>query len=87
MKKYLVLMIASSLIAGVSCQVKIDMEKETDAINKVIEDEIRASFNGDYETRTTVFVHEPYLLWLQATKTGYRYFNGRDDLISEAKNL
>jgi hypothetical protein len=34
MKKYLVLMIAFSLIAGVSCQENIDMEKTSDAIKK-----------------------------------------------------
>ena len=80
-------MIAFTLIEGVSCQEKIDREKETDAIKKVIEDEIRASFNGDYETWTTFFIHEPYLLWLQATKTGYSYSNGWDDLNTEAKKF
>jgi hypothetical protein len=53
----------------------------------VIEDEIKVSFIGDYETWTTFFVHEPYLLWLQSTITGYSYFKGWDDLNGEAKNL
>ena len=88
MKKIIVSIFALSLIAGsASCQEKIDIEKEKIAIKAVIEGEIKASFEGDFESRTNFFVHEPYLLWLQAHQKNFTYAKGWQEINSMAKEF
>ena len=86
MKKIFYSILALLLIAGsYSCQEKIDIEKEKEAIKAVIEGEIKASFDYDYESWTNFFVQESYLFWLQAGHKGYTYGKGWEDINSAAK--
>ena len=87
MKKIIFPMFVLMLIAGSSCQEKIDIEKEKEAIKAVIEGEIKASFDGDYETWTTFFVHEPYTFWLQASQERYSNWKGWEEISSTAKDF
>jgi hypothetical protein len=87
MKKYLLTLFAIILLAGTSCQEKIDIEKEKEAIKAVIEGEIKASFNGDYDTWTTFFAHEPYAFWLQANNERYVSWKGWEEINSNAKEF
>jgi hypothetical protein len=87
MKKYLISLIVLGFLAGTSCQEKIDIEKEKEAIKAVIEGEIKASFDGDYETWTTFFVHEPYTFWLQASQGGYSSWKGWEEISSNVKDF
>jgi hypothetical protein len=61
------LLIPLVLIYGItiSCQKKIDVTKEENAIKAVIEGEIKASFDGDYNAWEGFFVKEPYIVWMQ----------------------
>jgi len=64
-----------------------DNAKEDAAIKSVIEGEINASFNGDYNNWTSFFVHQPYLVWMQAWKDGKSCMKGWDKIGSEGKTF
>ena len=85
MKKYVLTLFALILLAGTSCQEQIDIEKEKEAIKAVIEGEIKASFDYDYESWTNFFVQESYLFWLQAFPKKYYYMKGWQDISSRVK--
>jgi hypothetical protein len=61
--------------------------KEEAAIKAVIEGEIKASFDGDYDTWTSFFVHEPYMVWMQAWKDGKACWKGWQEISTQAKNF
>jgi hypothetical protein len=85
MKTKLFILLVLILVMTMSCQKKIDMAKEEEAIKTVIEAEINASFNGEYEKWSTFFVQEPYLVWMQAWKEGYTCMKGWQDIGTSAK--
>jgi hypothetical protein len=87
MKKLItgILLALMVLVFFISCQPKIDVNAEQEAIKAVIEGEINASFNGEYEKWASFFVHEPYVLFLQAGKTGYVNLKGWEELSSSAQ--
>jgi hypothetical protein len=64
-----------------------DNSKEEAAIKAVIEGEIKASFNGDYNTWEGFFVHEPYVVWMQGWKEGYACWKGWQDISNSAKTF
>jgi hypothetical protein len=78
---FVILLFNCFLIKG-----QTDNPKEEAAIKAVIEGEIKASFNGDYSTWEGFFVHEPYLVWMQAWKDGYASSVGWDEIGTQAKN-
>jgi hypothetical protein len=69
-----------------ACKSKVDIPREQESIKAVIEGEINASFDGDYDKWTSFFVHEPYVLFLQANKNYYVDLKGWDTLSISAKN-
>jgi hypothetical protein len=81
-----ILMAVVPAICFFSCQPKVDMAKEETAIKAVIEGEINASFNGEYDTWTTFFVHESNVIWMQATNEKFWYWKGWDEISSQMKN-
>ena len=85
MKKYLLPLVVLATLFITSCEEKIDILKEEEAIKAVIEGEINASFNGDYETWTTFFAQEPYTFWLQANREGYVNCKGWEEINSHMK--
>ena len=87
MKKYLFPLVVLATLFIISCEEKIDIEKEKEAIKAVIEGEINASFDGDYETWLTFFAHEPYTFWLQASKGGYSSWKGWEEINLNAKQF
>lgn len=85
MKTRLLIVSALVLWAFTSCEEKIDTAKEEAAIKAVIEGEIKASFDGNYDDWASYFVQEPYLLWMQAWKEGYGGWRGWQDIGTQAK--
>jgi hypothetical protein len=85
MKKSLSVLVVIALFICPTLKGQIDNAKEEAAIKAVIEGEINASFNGDYDTWASFFVHEPYVVWMQAWKDGYISYKGWQDVSSSAK--
>jgi hypothetical protein len=88
MKKIIFLFFAVLVITGCTPPVEeIDVAKEEEAIKAVIEGEINASFDGDYETWTNFFAHKPYTFWLQAGQGGYVCWKGWEEISSNGKDF
>jgi len=86
MKKSLSVLFVIALFICPSLKGQTDNAKEEAAIKAVIEGEINASFNGDYNTWASYFVHESYVVWMQAWKDGYGSWVGWDEISKQAKN-
>jgi hypothetical protein len=71
MKKYLIALITCSLLAGVSCQEKMDIEKEKEAIKAVMEEERSAFFDRDFSRYEATWIQEP---------TSRKYFMGESGI-------
>ena len=76
MKKIIFSILALSLIAGSSCQEKIDIEKEKEAIKAVIEQTSAAYHEADYDQIINNWIHEPYVLASNASKDDQWHFRG-----------
>jgi hypothetical protein len=85
MKTKLIVLLVIVMGMTMSCQKKIDVAKEEEAIKTIIEAEINASFNGEYEKWAAFFVQEPYLVWMQAWKEGYSCMKGWQNIGTSAK--
>lgn len=85
MKTKALIPLALAFFVLTSCKEKIDTSKEEVAIKAAIEGEIKASFDGDYEKWAPFFVHQPYLLWMQAWKEDYVIKKGWLDISSSTK--
>ena len=72
-------------LVGTSFQKKVDNAKEETAVKGVIEGEINASFNGEYDHWSSYFVQEPYLVWMQSWKDGYLSLKGWKDISASGK--
>ncbi|MBE0679432.1 MAG: nuclear transport factor 2 family protein [Bacteroidales bacterium] len=72
MKKYLLLFTAFILIASTSCQKKVDIEKEKEAIMAVIQAESETARDGDVDGLISCYIQDEYntRLILQSD-TGY----------------
>ncbi len=82
MKKYLFFLFAIILLAGTSCQEKIDIEKEKAAIIAVIEEETEAFFDNDINRLGALHVQDETNIRLTATKSGYTYEVGWEKVSS-----
>jgi len=80
MKKYLLTLFALILLAGTSCQEKIDIEKEKAAIIAVIEEETNACIAGDFKRQSETYVQDETTVRLTAGKNSYEYYIGWEDL-------
>ena len=70
MKKYGLTLFALILLAGASCQEKIDIEKEKAAIIAVIEEETNAHFARDIDRHEECFVQDETAVGIMAGKDG-----------------
>ena len=70
MKKYVLTLFALILLAGTSCQEKIDIEKEKAAIIAVIEEETNAHFARDIDRQNECFVQDETSVGVFAGKDG-----------------
>lgn len=88
MKKLVIFFLTGLMILFLlnSCNSKVNVTKEEESIKAVIEGEIIASFDGDYDKWTTFFVHEPYVLFLQSNKNYFMNLKGWDTLSVSARN-
>jgi len=82
MKFFLWTLIVLILIAGTSCQEKIDIEKEKAAIIAVIEEETEAFFDNDIDRLSANHVQDETNIRLTATKSGYTYDVGWEKINS-----
>ena len=70
MKKYVFALLAIVLLAGASCQEKIDIEKEKAAIIAVIEEETNAYLDRDFDRQNECFIQDETAVGILAGKDG-----------------
>jgi len=75
------------LFAGTSCQEKIDVSKEKEAIKTVLEKATKAWLDRDFETMTSVWVQDETATRLNATKGVYGITEGWDNQESRYKTF
>ena len=85
MKKYVLTLFALILLAGTSCQEKIDIEKEKEAIIVVIEEETDAYLDRDFDRLAATWVQDETIIRLGASKSGYGYWVGWEEIGSDIK--
>ena len=78
--KKLILIATIIFLAGTSCQEKIDIEKEKEAIKAVIEQESKAYFNQDYVAMGETIVKEPSSVKMYMTQKGQFRYEGWDKI-------
>ena len=86
MKKYVFALFALILLAGNSCQEKIDIEKEKAAIIAVIEEETNAYMAGDFIRLSETYVQDETTVRLAADKNDFVYYVGWEDLSAFLKS-
>jgi hypothetical protein len=64
------------LFAGFSCQEKMDIEKEKEAIKAVIEEETRAYLDQDFERLAKTHLHDETSFRMSIGKDGYQTIIG-----------
>ncbi len=82
MKKYGLTLFALILLAGTSCQEKIDIEKEKEAIKAVIEEETNGFMDRDFDRMAATFVEDSTNIRLSASKSGFSYYVGWEEISS-----
>ena len=82
MKNYLLTLFAIILLAGTSCQEKIDIEKEKEAIMAVIQEEGDAFAAKDMERLFAVHVQDSLDTRLSLSKNNYTILAGWDEIKS-----
>lgn len=85
MKKYVLTLFALILLAGTSCQEKIDIEKEKEAIKIVLEEETNAALDSDFDRLAATYVQDETNVRLSASKSDYLYVVGWEELGSGFK--
>ena len=78
MKKIIFPLLALSLIAGSSCDEKIDIEKEKEAIIAAIENESNSAHNKDFDSWSKSVLQDESLTLLSAGKGSCRFEVGWD---------
>lgn len=79
MKTQLISLITLVILAGTSCQQKIDVEKEKAAIIAVIEEETDAFYNRDFERLAATHVQDETNTRLDVGRYGYAVSTGWDN--------
>ena len=85
MKKIIFLILALSLIAGSSCQEKIDIEKEKEAIKAVIENALNSAYAKDLAQKSKSFLQDESFIICGADKNSYYYDVGWEEVGSGFK--
>ena len=80
MKKYFLLFAAIMLIAGTSCQQKVDIEKEKEAIMKVVQAESETARNGDVDGLKSCYIQDEYNTRLNVGRESYNIITGWEQL-------
>ncbi len=78
MKKYLVSVIVIILLGCISCQEKIDIEKEKEAVKTAIESFVNYRSELDYAGYINAWVDEPYSFISWAGKDGHTFMHLED---------
>jgi len=85
MKKNITILISLFIIIFVSCNNRIDTEKEKDAIIAVIENETNSHFAKDFEQQSKSFLQDESLIVLVSRKGGYGYAVGWNQISKSIK--
>ena len=80
MKMNFIALFTFILFAGISCQEKIDMEKEKEAIKTVIEEVTDAWLTRDFDRLAFTFVQDEFATRLRTGKNGYLYSAGWEEI-------
>ena len=87
MKKILLLLLTVFLTSVVYCQSESEIEKEKEKIKAVIENETNNYRNRDFVNQSQSFLQSEDLIILYASKEGYGYLEGWDEISTGYKNL
>lgn len=87
MKRYGLLLFALILIAGSSCQKKVDIEKEKQAIMAVINAESEAARIGNVDGLISCYIQDEYNTRLNFGEDSYKIITGWDKLAPLFKEL
>jgi hypothetical protein len=86
MKKIIFSILTLSLIVGsISCQEKVDVAKETEAIKDLIEEATSAFVDRDIDRITATHVTDETLIRLGASKNSYNYNIGWEERLAFTK--
>jgi ketosteroid isomerase-like protein len=80
MRKYLLLFTAIIMVSAISCQKKVDIEKEKEAIMTVIKAESETARNGDVAGLISYYVQDEYNTRFTLGKDNYQILTGWDKL-------
>lgn len=80
MKKYLLPLVVLAILFITSCEEKIDIEKEKEAIKAVIENETNSYYNRDWDKQSESFLQDETLFGLVSSKNGYNFAVGWDEI-------
>jgi hypothetical protein len=87
MKTSLSILLAIILFAGLSCQDKMDIEKEKEAIKAVIEEETQSYLDNDFKELANAHLQDETTLRISAWKDGYQILNGWKAIGDSLKSL
>ena len=82
MKIHVIALFVLIFFAGISCQEQIDIEKEKEAIKAVIENETNSPFARDFDQQMKSFLQDESLIGWSASKSGYSYEVGWENMSS-----
>lgn len=87
MKKHFMMLFALALLVFASCQEKIDLAKETEAIKAVIINETTAFDNQRYDSVITNLAHDSLFIRMTTGKTEYTEVVGWDHMANWYKEF
>ena len=80
MKKFINVIMAMILVICISCQEKLDIEKEKEAIKAVVEQEKDGFFEKDINKIESTWVHDLTARKIYMFPDEYHYFNGWSEI-------
>ena len=86
MKNLFWTLFALILLAGTSCQEKIDIEKEKEAIIALIEEETASYYASDFERWSATYIQDSTNTGMNASKSGFSFNSGWESVSSNAKS-
>ena len=87
MKKITFPILALLLITGISCQETIDIEKEKEAIIKVVQEEADSFYDRDIDRFLGIWVQDETLSRIDVGKNGYGYVIGWEEIEPTIRNF
>jgi ribosomal protein S8 len=83
MKKHLMVLVTLIFLVGFSCNEKIDLTKEKEAIKAVFEEEKNGFLNQDYVRMSETWIQEPSSVKITMTDKGQTKLDGWDAVSKE----